>query len=80
MAPGDSGNGEVMLCLEPTGFGNRLGIQSNEEGRGELKDQAIVLNLDDQKNPNKSVLIKLVKSKGRTVHFVLFSSGKERCK
>lgn len=72
MAPGDSGNGEVMLCLEPTGFGNRLGIQSN--------DQAIVLNLDDQKNPNKSVLIKLVKSKGRTEHFVLFSSGKERCK
>lgn len=39
VAPGDSGNGGVVMCSEPTGFGNRLGIQSNEEGRGELKDQ-----------------------------------------
>lgn len=46
------------MCLEPTGFGNRLGIQGNEEGRGELEDQVIVLNLDDQKNPNKSSEVK----------------------
>lgn len=38
------------MFLKSTGVGNRFGIQGNEEGRRELKDQATVLNLDDQKN------------------------------
>lgn len=45
------------MYLESTGVGDRFGIQGNEEGRRELKDQDTVLNLNDQKNikrPNKN--------------------------
>lgn len=65
------------MYLESTGIG-RFGIQGNEDGRGQSKDQATVLNLDDQKNG--SALMKIGKSRGRTGPFVLFSSGEERGK
>lgn len=47
-------------------LGNRFGIWGNEEGRRELRDHTTVLNLGDQKDPDKSVLIKIGKTRGRT--------------
>lgn len=73
--PSDTGNRKRMY-LESAGLG-RSGIQGKEDGwKGAVKDQATVLNPDDQEHG--SALRKIRKSRRRTGLSVLFSSGEER--